>query len=223
MGKVIPQNKWEAKIEWLDKNHYLKLNETDKKKLLRFRSLHSYINKLSKSINEREEKIKKLKSEISDKEKGRKKYLSEGKVLYQFLEKLKSDLKISVYYTEGKTTKTLKKDKYKTIATEKKIYTQCLLRFKTANNKRIYSINLAPKRIDILNDIKKVDPIWYNEIGANLLKGENVEINKVKRELCNYFKPFIEKLFKKNYQKILDSKFSLTKDKIYTEIAKSAK
>lgn len=223
MGNIIPQNKWEAKIEWLDKNHYLKLNESDKKKLLRFRSLHSYINKLSKSIDQREEKIQKLKSEISEKEKGRKKYLNEGKVLYQFLEKLKSDLKISVYYTEGKTTKTLKKDKYKTIATEKKVYTQCLLRFKTANNKRIYSINLAPKRIDILNDIKKVDPKWYFEIGSKLQKGENTEMNKVKRELCNYYKPIIEKLFKKNYQKILDGKYSLTKDKIYKELAKSNK
>ncbi len=220
MGKVIPQNKWEAKIEWLDKNHYLKLNETDKKKLLRFRSLHSYINKLSKSIDEREEKIQMLKSEISEKEKGRKKYLNEGKFLYQFLEKLKSDLKITVYYTEGKTTKILKKDKYKTIATEKKVYSQCLLRFKTANNKKIYSINLAPKRIDILNDIKKVDPKWFNEIGNKLIKGENVDINRVKSALCNYYKPIIEKLFKKNYQKILDGKYSLTKDMIYKELVK---
>ena len=45
------QNKkiWDAKIEWVDNHKYLKLSESDKKKLLRFRSLHSYINKMNKS------------------------------------------------------------------------------------------------------------------------------------------------------------------------------
>ena len=53
MNITNKQNKknWDAKIEWVDSNKYLKLSESDKKKLLRFRSLHSYINKMKKSIN----------------------------------------------------------------------------------------------------------------------------------------------------------------------------
>ena len=45
------KRKWDAKIEWVDNHKYLKLSESDKKKLLRFRSLHSYINKMNKSID----------------------------------------------------------------------------------------------------------------------------------------------------------------------------
>ena len=81
---------WDSKIEWVDKHKYLKLSENDKKKLLRFRSLHSYINKMNKSIEIRTATINELAKEINDREKKIKHYENEGKGLYQFLEKLKS-------------------------------------------------------------------------------------------------------------------------------------
>ena len=92
-----------------------------------------------------------------------------------------------------------------------------------ANNKRLYSISLGPKRSTFLNEIKKIDPKWYNENGKFLNVEVHSDMNKVRIEITKYFKPYIEKLFKINYQRIKDKNYSLTKDKIYDEIAKSVK
>ena len=216
----IYKKKWDSQIEWIDNNKYLKLTESDKKKLLRYRSLHSYTNKMNKSIEKRNIEIQKLISEVNEREKKIKKYESESKGLYQFLEKLKSNLEITLYYIEGKTTK--KSKRFSDISKTKEIvYTQCLLRFKTKNSSKLHSINLGPKRVDILNEIKRVDIKWYDEIGKKLIKEENIDFKKVSNQIKIYFKPYVEKLFKKNYQRILDGKYSLTKDKIYSEISKS--
>ena len=210
---------WDAKIEWVDNHKYLKLSESDKKKLLRFRSLHSYINKMNKSIDIRNVSINQLVKEIKEREKKIKQYEIEGKGLYQFLEKLKSSLEIRTYYTEGKTTK--KSKRFSDISTTKKIiYSQCLLRFKTKNGGKLHSINMGPKRKDILNEIKKVDSKWYSENGKNLTIESHTDIKKIRKEITKYFHPIIEKLFKRNYQRILDGKYSLTKDKLYAELAK---
>ena len=213
---------WDSKIEWVDKHKYLKLSENDKKKLLRFRSLHSYINKMNKSIEIRTATINELAKEINDREKKIKQYENEGKGLYQFLEKLKSSLEITTYYTEGKTTK--KSKRFSDISTTKEIvYSQCLLRFKTKNGGKLHSINMGPNRKDILNEIKKADSKWYSENGKNLTIESHTDIKKVRNAFSKYFHPFIEKLFKRNYQRILDGKYSLTKDKLYAELAKSTK
>jgi hypothetical protein len=215
------QNKknWDAKIEWVDNNKYLKLSESDKKKLIRFRSLHSYINKMNKSIDIRNLSINQLVNEIKEREKKIKQYEIEGKGLYQFLEKLKTSLEITTYYTEGKTTK--KSKRFSDISTTKEIvYSQCLLRFSTKNVKKLHSINMGPKRKDILNEIKKVDSKWYSENGKNLTIESHTDIKKVRKEITKYFHPIIQKLFKRNYQRILDGKYSLTKDKLYAELGK---
>jgi hypothetical protein len=210
---------WDAKIEWVDNHKYLKLSESDKKKLLRFRSLNSYINKMNKSIDIRNISINQLVKEIKEREKKIKQYEIEGKGLYQFLEKLKSSLEITTYYTEGKTTK--KSKRFSDISTTKEIvYSQCLLRFSTKNVKKLHSINMGPKRKDILNEIKKVDSKWYNENGKNLTIESHTDIKKIRKEISKYFHPIIEKLFKRNYQRILDGKYSLTKDKLYAELGK---
>lgn len=210
---------WDAKIEWVDNLKYLKLSESDKKKLLRFRSLHSYINKMNKSIDIRNVSINHLVKEIKEREKKIKQYEIEGKGLYQFLEKLKSSLEITTYYTEGKTTK--KSKRFSDISITKEIiYSQCLLRFRTKNVKKIHSINMGPKRKDILNEIKKVDSKWYSENGKNLTIESHTDIKKIRKEISKYFHPIIEKLFKRNYQRILDGKYSLTKDKLYAELGK---
>lgn len=224
MQNRIKQNKkiWDAKIEWVDNHKYLKLSESDKKKLLRFRSLHSYINKMNKSIDIRNVSINQLIKEIKDREKKIKEYEIEGKSIYQFLEKLKSSLEITTYYTEGKTKKESKR--FSDISLTKEIiYSQCLLRFRTKNVKKIHSINMGPKRKDILNEIQKVDSKWYNENGKYLTIESHTDIKKIRKEISKYFHPIIEKLFKRNYQRILDGKYSLTKDKLYAELAKSKK
>ena len=210
---------WDAKIEWVDNHKYLKLSESDKKKLLRFRSLHSYINKMNKSIDIRNVSINQLVKEIKEREKKIKQYEIEGKGLYQFLEKLKSSLEITTYYTEGKTTKKSKR-RSDISMTKEIVYTQCLLRFKTKNGGKLHSINMGPKRKDILNEIKKVDSKWYSENGKNLTIESHTDIKKVRKEITKYFHPIIEKLFKRNYQRILDGKYSLTKDKLYSELVK---
>ena len=216
-GKKGYKSAWEAKIEWVDENTYLNLSPSDLKKLLRFRQLHSYLNKLDKSVKEGKKKLEKLRIGIEDREAKIKKYQKEGKGIYQFLERLKSKFEVTVYYSESERLKKTKEFS-KIEATGVKGYKECIIRYKTKNSSVLKSIYLGPNRKVWIRELKEVLPNWYETIGFNLEKESGADIKKVKSEISKLFKPAIEKLLKKNYQKMIDGKYSLTKSQLFKSV-----
>ena len=214
-----PQNHWKAVIEWIDKDDYLSLNEIDKKRLIKFRAIHSYVNKLNKSINNRSEQISQLKKEIIERKKKMKLFLSEGKGYYEKLEKLKSTFSVSVYYTEGKRFKK-SNDKFHLKNNISKEYTQCILKYKTANSKKLVSISFGSKRSKFLSEIKNVNPKWYEEKGKYLEPSEKPSIKKINTSLGILFAPYIERVLKKNYKNIADKNFILNKEVLLKDMGK---
>jgi len=208
---------WEAKIEWVDEHTYLNLSEKDTKRLIRFRQLHSYLNKLDKSVKEGKKKLEKLRIGIEEREAKIKKYQKEGKGIYQYLERLKSNFEVTVYYSESERLKKTKEFS-KIEATGVKEYKECIIRYKTKNSTVLKSIYLGPNRKVWIRELKEVLPNWYETIGCNLEKESGADIKKVKSEISKLFKPAIEKLLKKNYQKMLDGKFSLTKAQLFKSV-----
>jgi hypothetical protein len=203
MKGVDNLTKWESVIEWFDERKYSKLSEKTKSELKRFRSLNHYIQTLKKSIDVRENEISKLKGEIIKKKDSIRKHKLEGNNLFEKLVYLKKKSDITVYYSEGTSKKKLKGDKWSRGVSEK-IYPQTNLKYKSRNTKTVKTISLKSTRLETLNEIKKVFPKWYNQVGKNLieLNWENrVEGNRLKNEFTLLFKPLIEELIEKNKSK----------------------
>jgi hypothetical protein len=211
-------NNWDYNIQWIDDNLYDHLNGSDKKKLNKLRSLDTYIKKLQGSIDENEKLVKKLSEEINNRKKKIKGHQKVGREIFEYIEKLKSEFEVKVYYTEGKNTKGTKKI-YENTFTGKKEYKQVNLKYKTKGGS-LKTINLGTTRSNLLSEIKKVDPKWYSNIGLSLGSSQSSSIKKVRNEFSKLFKPLIENILKKNYIKIQENKFKLTKDILFIELKK---
>lgn len=212
------KNNWDYNIQWIDDNLYNHLNVSDKKILNRLRSLDTYIKKLQGSIDESDKLIKKLSDEITKRKKKIKEHQKEGKEIFEFVEKLKSEFEVKVYYTEGKTTKGSKKI-YENTFTGKKEYKQVNLKYKTKGGS-LKTINLGTTRSNLLSEIKKVDQKWYSTTGISLGSSQDISIKKVRNEFSKLFKPLIENVLKRNYSKIQENKFKLTKEILFNELKK---
>ncbi len=191
--------KWESVIEWFDDSKYRNLSEGTKNQLKEFRRINHYIKTLKESIEIRENQIQKLKSEILQKNEGVRKHKNKGNELYDKLVNLKKQKEISVYYSEGKRQKNLKGNKW-SIGPELKTYTQTNIKYKLVHSKSTKTINLKPKRIDTINELKSVCPSWYKKHGSELLnlKWEEKSGNsKLKRVFSELFKPCIEEIIGK--------------------------
>jgi hypothetical protein len=195
--------KWESVVEWFDERKYSKLSEKTKSDLKRFRSINHYIKTLKKSIDDREKEISKCKNEIKIKKESIRKHKLEGNRVYEKLVYLKKQSEITVYYSEGTSKKILKGDKWSRGVSEK-VYSQTNLKYKSRNTKTVKTISLKSTRTETIKEIRKVFPVWYNQVGKYLIElnwNNKVEGNRIKKEFIFLFEPIIQKLIEKNKSK----------------------
>jgi len=207
MKGVNNLTKWESVIEWFDDKKYFNLSEKSKLDLKDFRKVNHYIQTLKNSIEKSQKEIEVLKKSILDRNEKIRKHKNKGNTLYDKLVNLKDKNEISLYYSEGITTKKLKGNNWSR-GVSVKTYHQINIKFKSKNSKKLTTINLGTTREKLLKEIKSISPNWYSEKGKQLndlnwsVKSDS---NRIKSVFVSLLLPLLEDILEGNKSKKLTS------------------
>ncbi len=203
MKGVNNLTKWESVIEWFDDKKYLNLSDKSKQDLKDFRKVNHYIQTLKNSIEKHQLEIEDLKKQIIQRSEKIRKHKNKGNTLYDRLVNLKDKNEISLYYSEGITTKKLKGNNWSRGISEK-TYHQINIKYKSKNSKKLTTINLGTTRDKLLKEIKLISPNWYNEKGRGLVDlnwSVKTDSNRLKFVFVSLIQPLLEEILEKNKSK----------------------
>ncbi len=213
---------WVVQMDWLDKETYWGLSDSERKDVNTFQNISKAINHHHKVIEENNILLKRIQRDNAKRlDKIRLNQLK-GAPIFRKIEYLKAEHEVDVYYME-----TLRKNKVRDKEENRHLhkefivaeYPKCYLKYRTKNLANIKTIILKSQRFENLKILKKVCPKWYGNIGEEL-KSEELNSNKVKIAMVELFKPTIKRILANQFKEIEEGKVVLNFDLVLAEMSK---
>lgn len=213
---------WVVKMDWLDKETYWGLIDSERKDVNTFQNISKAINHHHNVIEENNKLIKHLQKDNAKRlDKIRLNQLKASPI-FRKIEYLKAEHEVDVYYLETlRKNKVRNKDENGHLHKDFLIaeYPKCYLKYRTKNLANTKTIILKSNRFENLNILKTVCPKWYRRIGEEL-KGEEMNSNKLKIEMVELFKPAISRILANQFKKIVNGEVILNFDLLLIELNK---
>lgn len=212
---------WVVQMDWLDKETYWGLSDSERKDVNSFQNISKAINHHHKVIEENNKLLKQLQRDNAKRlDKIRLNQLK-GSPIFRKIEYLKAEHEVDVYYME-----TLRKNKVRNKEENRHLhkefivaeYPKCYLKYRTKNLANIKTIILKSQRFENLKLLKDVNPKWYKAVGENI-KDEEFNSNKVKIAMVELFKPIIKRILTRHFKEIEEGKVVLNFETILAEMA----
>jgi hypothetical protein len=208
-------------MDWLDKETYWGLSDSERKDVNTFQNLSKAINHHHKVIEENDKLLKQLQKDNAKRlDKIRLNQLKASPI-FRRIEYLKAEHEIDVYYME-----TLRKNKVRNKEENRHLhkefiiaeYPKCYLKYRTKNLANTKTIILKSQRFENLKLIKEVNPKWFKAIGENI-KDEEFNSNKVKVAMVELFRPVIKSILTRHFKAISKGELVLNFEMILAEMA----
>jgi hypothetical protein len=208
-------------MDWLDKETYWGLSDSERKDVTTFQNLSKAINHHHKVIEENDKLLKQLQKDNAKRlDKIRLNQLKASPI-FRRIEYLKAEHEIDVYYME-----TLRKNKVRNKEENRHLhkefiiaeYPKCYLKYRTKNLANTKTIILKSQRFENLKLIKEVNPKWFKAIGENI-KDEEFNSNKVKVAMVELFRPVIKSILTRHFKAISKGELVLNFEMILAEMA----
>lgn len=212
---------WVVQMDWLDKETYWGLCESERKDVNTFQNISKAINHHHKVIEENNKLLKQIQKDNAKRlEKIRLNQLK-GAPIFRKIEYLKAEHEVDVYYME-----TLRKNKVRNKEENRHLhkefiiaeYPKCYLKYRTKNLANIKTIILKSQRFENLKLLKDANPKWHKAVGENI-KDEEFNSNKVKIAMVELFKPIIKRILTRHFKEIEEGKVVLNFEMILAEMA----
>ena len=212
---------WVVQMDWLDKETYWGLSDSERKDVNTFQNISKAINHHHKVIEENNKLLKQLQRDNAKRlDKIRLNQLK-GSPIFRKIEYLKAEHEVDVYYME-----TLRKNKVRNKEENRHLhkefivaeYPKCYLKYRTKNLANIKTIILKSQRFENLKLLKEANPKWYKAVGENI-KDEEFNSNKVKIAMVELFKPIIKRILTRHFREIEEGKVVLNFETILAEMA----
>jgi hypothetical protein len=213
--------RWVVQMDWLDKETYWGLSDSERKDVNTFQNLSKAINRHHKVIEENDKLLKQLQKDNAKRlDKIRLNQLKASPI-FRRIEYLKAEHEIDVYYME-----TLRKNKVRNKEENRHLhkefiiaeYPKCYLKYRTKNLANTKTIILKSQRFENLKLIKEVNPKWFKAIGENI-KDEEFNSNKVKVAMVELFRPVIKAILTRHFKAISKGELVLNFEMILAEMA----
>jgi hypothetical protein len=213
--------RWVVQMDWLDKETYWGLSDSERKDVNTFQNLSKAINHHHKVIEENDKLLKQLQKDNAKRlDKIRLNQLKASPI-FRRIEYLKAEHEIDVYYME-----TLRKNKVRNKEENRHLhkefiiaeYPKCYLKYRTKNLANTKTIILKSQRFENLKLIKEVNPKWFKAIGENI-KDEEFNSNKVKVAMVELFRPVIKSILTRHFKAISKGELVLNFEMILAEMA----
>lgn len=213
--------RWVVQMDWLDKETYWGLSDSERKDVNTFQNLSKAINRHHKVIEENDKLLKQLQKDNAKRlDKIRLNQLKASPI-FRRIEYLKAEHEIDVYYME-----TLRKNKVRNKEENRHLhkefiiaeYPKCYLKYRTKNLANTKTIILKSQRFENLKLIKEVNPKWFKAIGENI-KDEEFNSNKVKLAMVELFRPVIKAILTRHFKAISKGELVLNFEMILAEMA----
>jgi len=213
--------RWVVQMDWLDKETYWGLSDSERKDVTTFQNLSKAINHHHKVIEENDKLLKQLQKDNAKRlDKIRLNQLKASPI-FRRIEYLKAEHEIDVYYME-----TLRKNKVRNKEENRHLhkefiiaeYPKCYLKYRTKNLANTKTIILKSQRFENLKLIKEVNPKWFKAIGENI-KDEEFNSNKVKVAMVELFRPVIKSILTRHFKAISKGELVLNFEMILAEMA----
>jgi hypothetical protein len=212
---------WVVQMDWLDKETYWGLSDSERKDVNTFQNISKAINHHHKVIEENNKLLKQLQKDNAKRlDKIRLNQLK-GAPIFRKIEYLKAEHEVDVYYME-----TLRKNKVRNKEENRHLhkefiiaeYPKCYLKYRTKNLANIKTIILKSQRFENMKLLKDANPKWYKAVGENI-KDEEFNSNKVKIAMVELFKPIIKRILTRHFKEIEEGKVVLNFEMILAEMA----
>lgn len=212
---------WVVQMDWLDKETYWGLSDSERKDVNTFQNISKAINHHHKVIEENNKLLKQLQKDNAKRlDKIRLNQLK-GAPIFRKIEYLKAEHEVDVYYME-----TLRKNKVRNKEENRHLhkelivaeYPKCYLKYRTKNLANIKTIILKSQRFENLKLLKDANPKWFKAIGENI-KDEEFNSNRVKIVMVELFKPIIKRILTRHFKEIEEGKVVLNFEMILAEMA----
>jgi hypothetical protein len=212
---------WVVQMDWLDKETYWGLSDSERKDVNTFQNISKAINHHHKVIEENNKLLKQLQRDNAKRlDKIRLNQLK-GAPIFRKIEYLKAEHEIDVYYME-----TLRKNKVRNKEENRHLhkefivaeYPKCYLKYRTKNLANTKTIILKSQRFENLKLLKEANPKWFKAIGENI-KDEEFNSNRVKIVMVELFKPIIKRILTRHFKEIEEGKVVLNFEMILAEMA----
>jgi hypothetical protein len=212
---------WVVQMDWLDKETYWGLSDSERKDVNTFQNISKAINHHHKVIEENNKLLKQLQRDNAKRlDKIRLNQLK-GSPIFRKIEYLKAEHEVDVYYME-----TLRKNKVRNKEENRHLhkefiiaeYPKCYLKYRTKNLANIKTIILKSQRFENMKLLKDANPKWYKAVGENI-KDEEFNSNKVKIAMVELFKPIIKRILTRHFKEIEEGKVVLNFEMILAEMA----
>lgn len=213
--------RWVVQMDWLDKETYWGLSDSERKDVNTFQNLSKAINHHHRVIEENDKLLKQLQKDNAKRlDKIRLNQLKASPI-FRRIEYLKAEHEIDVYYME-----TLRKNKVRNKEENRHLhkefiiaeYPKCYLKYRTKNLANTKTIILKSQRFENLKLIKEVNPKWFKAIGENI-KDEEFNSNKVKVVMVELFRPVIKAILTRHFKAISMGELVLNFEMILAEMA----
>ncbi|WP_395616691.1 hypothetical protein [Aquirufa sp.] len=214
--------RWVVQMDWLDKETYWGLSDSERKDVNTFQNLSKAINHHHKVIEENDKLLKQLQKDNAKRlDKIRLNQLKASPI-FRKIEYLKAEHEIDVYYME-----TLRKNKVRNKEENRHLhkefiiaeYPKCYIKYRTKNLANTKTIILKSQRFENLKLLKEVCPKWYRSIGESL-NGEELNSNKLKIAMVELTKPVIKRILANQFKEIAEGRVILNFDLLLKEMAK---
>ncbi|MCX6194294.1 MAG: hypothetical protein NTX34_07415 [Cytophagales bacterium] len=212
---------WVVQMDWLDKETYWELSDSERKDVNTFQNISKAINHHHKVIEENNKLLKQLQKDNAKRlDKIRLNQLK-GAPIFRKIEYLKAEHEVDVYYME-----TLRKNKVRNKEENRHLhkelivaeYPKCYLKYRTKNLANTKTIILKSQRFENLKLLKDANPKWFKAKGENI-KDEEFNSNRVKIVMVELFKPIIKRILTRHFKEIEEGKVVLNFEMILAEMA----